>query len=166
MSRRSQAIMQGVTSSPAQPPVCIHCSTGGSCSQAPGCITYCTALIELELVSGLVRVCAALAARPPPSWYFLSLSGQQQAARQPHRQDTAHSSTLAPAPPVSSLTPVTGSQPLQVVTCHPLSWPRAGHTGQAQLSPASSSQHGTAACCCSLLTASLPPWPPPAPCSW
>ena len=80
-------------------------------------------------------------------------------ARTPH---TAPPSLLPP--PVSSLTPVTGSQPLQVVTCHPLSWPRAGHTGQAQHSPASSSQHGTAACCCSLLTASLPPGPllPPA----
>ena len=88
-------------------------------------------------------------------------AGGQAAAPPGHR---TLCSTLAPAPPVSSLTPVTGSQPLQVVTCHPLSWPRAGHTGQAQHSPASSSQHGTAACCCSLLTASLPPGPllPPA----
>ena len=53
-----------------------------------------------------MRVCAALAARPPPSWYFLSLSGQQQAARQPHRQDTAHCAPPSLLPPPVSASPL------------------------------------------------------------
>ena len=111
--------------------------------------------------------------QPQPGSRHLGIfSACQGSSRRPHQQqqDTAHSSTLAPAhrllsPPPSP--PGTCSQHLQVVTGHPC--PGPGCTGQAQHSPAtSSSQHGTAACCCSLVTASPPGWcpPPPAPCRW
>ena len=87
-------------------------------------------------------------------------AGGQAAAPPGHRTQLHPRSChlLCPASPLSLAASPCRWSPVTPVLA------RAGHTGQAQHSPASSSQHGTAACCCSLLTASLPPGPllPPA----
>ena len=138
------------------------------------CITYCTALIELlaGVRPGACVCCTASHSQAAAILVFSQLvraaAGRAAAPAAGHCTQL-HPRSCTPPPVSTTLTP----WPLQPAPAgghwSPLSWPRAGHTGQAQHSPAtSSSQHGTAACCCSLVTAPPPGWcpPPPAPCRW